>query len=160
MWEEYFKSAELHFMDITDQGIQYFSKRSHYHLCNQENAEQLQGFVKTTGGDFDIIIDDGGHTMKQQITSFSVLFPHVKSGGMYIIEDLHTSYWERYGGGRKKTTINFLKTLIDDVNYVGAKTSRASHLNLSPAILEDLNIYKEKIYSIHFYDSVAIIIKR
>ena len=43
---------------------------------------------------FDIIIDDGGHTMKQQQTSFGVLFKNVSSGGLYILEDLHTSIWE------------------------------------------------------------------
>jgi hypothetical protein len=160
MWEEYFPNADLHFMDITFQELQYYSKRSHYHLCNQENRKQLQEFVQTTGGNFDIIIDDGGHTMNQQITSFSVLFPHVKSGGMYIIEDLHTSYWASYGGGKADSTVNFLKTLIDDVNYVGARTSRASHENISPSVLQELTIYREKIYSIHFYDSVAIVIKR
>ena len=93
LWEEYFKNADLHFIDITFQNIKHFSNRSHYHLCDQENPESLQAFIQKTGGDFDLIIDDGGHTMKQQITSFVTLFPYLKSGGIYIIEDLHTSYW-------------------------------------------------------------------
>jgi hypothetical protein len=129
-------------------------------LCDQGNSHELQRFVQLSGGNFDIILDDGGHTMQQQITSFTVLFPHVKSGGMYIIEDLHTSYWSSFGGGGPNSTVNFLKSLIDEVNYVGMRTSRASHLLLSPETLKELNIYREQIQSIHFYDSVAIIIKR
>ncbi|MBS0603524.1 MAG: class I SAM-dependent methyltransferase [Verrucomicrobia bacterium] len=160
MWEEYFKNADLHFMDITFQAVEYFSNRSQYHLCDQASPDQLQRFIQSTDGNFDIILDDGGHTMDQQITSFMTLFPHVKSGGMYIIEDLHTSYWSSYGGGGTNSTINFLKQLIDDVNYVGQRTTRASHLNLPPSVLSELNIYREKIKSIHFYDSIAIIMKR
>ncbi len=161
LWEEYFKNAELHFIDITLQNIQYFSDRSNYHLCNQESPEDLQKFIAKTGGDFDVIIDDGGHMMNQQITSFKVLFPHLKSGGLYIIEDLHTSYWTGWGGERTGlNTVTFLKGLIDEVNFIGARTTKASHLAIDPSILRELNIYREKIYSIHFYDSLAIIIKR
>jgi hypothetical protein len=160
MWEKYFPNADLHFIDITFQNVEYFSNRSHYHLCDQSNPDQLKQFIHSTGGDFDVILDDGGHTMVQQITSFCILFPHIKNGGIYIIEDLHTSYWSSYGGGGPDSTVNFLKKLIDEVNYVGAKTARASHLNLCPAILSELNIYQKQIHSIHFYDSAAIIIKR
>lgn len=160
LWEEYFPNADLHFMDITLAAVQYSSARSHYHLCNQESAAELQRFIQTTGGNFDVIIDDGGHTMNQQITSFVTLFPHVKSGGMYIIEDLHTSYWPNFGGGGKHTMVNFLKDLIDDVNFVGYRSSRASHLNIPSSLLRELNIYREKILSIHFYDSLAVVIKR
>lgn len=160
LWEEYFTSADLHFMDITLANVEYRSGRSQYHLCDQESPLDLQRFIQTTGGDFDVIIDDGGHTMNQQITSFSYLFPHVKSGGMYIIEDLHTSYWPYFGGGGAGSTVNFLKNLIDDVNFVGNRATRASHLNIPTALLSELNIYREKIFSIHFYDSVAVILKR
>jgi hypothetical protein len=163
LWEEYFKNADLNFMDITFQNIQYFSQRSHYYLCNQENVQELQRFIQTTGGDFDVIIDDGGHTMNQQITSFCTLFPHLRSGGLYFIEDLHTSYWSGfYGGGKKsdQNTIAFLKSLIDEVNYIGARTAKASHLAIDPSIMRELNIYREKIHSIHFYDSLVVITKR
>lgn len=108
-----------------------------------------------------MILDDGGHTMVQQVISFKYLFPHVKSGGLYIIEDLHISYWERFGGGdHPRTTIAFLKGLIDDLNFVGAHSARASHLNIDPATVKELNLFRAEIESIHFYDSVAIIIKR
>jgi hypothetical protein len=164
LWEDYFPGAELHFMDITLEHVEYTSQRSHYHVANQESPQDLHRFIEETGGYFDIIIDDGGHTMNQQITSFQYLFPHIKSGGMYIIEDLHTSYWPQFGGSMsrrpKKTTIEYLKTLIDEVNFVGYRTSRASHRNIDPSISNEMNLHREKIESIHFYDSLVIIIKR
>ena len=161
MWEEYLPNAELHFMDITFEKVEYFSKRSQYHQYDQESEKALNHFDQKTGGNFYVILDDGGHTMKQQINSFIALFPHVKSGGMYIIEDLHTSYWPgHFGGGGPDSTINFLKKLIDELNHVGATTTRASHLALSPEVLSKLNLYQRDIYAMHFYDSVAVILKR
>ncbi len=168
MWEQYFPNAELHFMDITFDYAKYFSTRSHYHLGDQANVYDLHRVIDSTGGDFDIIIDDGGHTMKQQLVSFVTLFPFVKSGGMYVIEDLHTSYWKDYGGGGTYqhpkagpgTFIQFLKDRIDDVNYVGARTLCADHSKVPPEIEKELDSFKKEIYSLHFYDSLCFILKR
>lgn len=168
LWEQYFKNAELHFIDVTLDGVRYSSTRSHYHIVDQANVEQLQNFVNTTGGKFDIILDDGGHTMEQQITSFTTLFPHLNRGGLYIIEDLHTSYWPGYGGEEMvtetrtaiKTTVQFLKSLVDEVNFVGRKTGRANHRRDLSQIRDELTPYREQILGIHFYDSLCIVIKR
>ncbi len=161
LWESYFTKADLHFIDITFDTILYHSQRSHYHLVNQESVIDLQKFIQKTGGNFDIILDDGGHMMNQQITSFVTLFPHVKSGGIYIIEDMHTSYWRIFGGGNHpRTAINFFKKLIDDVNYIGNHTAKASHLNIPPDLLQQMNEYQKNIKSISFFDSVVVVRKR
>ena len=67
---------------------------------NQEKVDDLEKFLLMYGKDFDIIIDDGGHTMRQQQISLGVLFDAVKSGGYYIMEDLHTcsGEWEELYG--------------------------------------------------------------
>jgi hypothetical protein len=66
----------------------------------------------------DILIDDGGHRMEQQITTFQCMFPHISENGIYLCEDLHTSYWPKFGGGagRNDTFIALTKTLIDELN--------------------------------------------
>jgi cephalosporin hydroxylase len=46
----------------------------------------------------DIVLDDGGHTMEQQITSLISLFPILNDGGTYLCEDTHSSYFETHGG--------------------------------------------------------------
>lgn len=166
LWESYFINAELHFIDVTDSNIKYFSNRSHYHFLDQGNSSSLVKFADNIKGQFDIIIDDGGHTMRQQITSFKALFPYIKSGGLYIIEDLHTSYWSQYGGSGDLsysgpgTAVQFLKDLVDDLNYTGAVTGKASWDLVPPEIKQNLNYYQEYIYSIHFYDSLCFIKKR
>lgn len=168
MWESYFPNAELHFIDNNLAQIKYKSTRSHYHFLDQSNPHALNQFVEATGGEFDIIVDDGGHLMNQQITSFLILFPALKSGGVYVIEDLHTSYWTPFGGGgtfshpksSPSSTIEFLKQLIDDLNFVGARTGCANHDKIPLEVQAKLNLFQEQILSLHFYDSLCLIIKR
>lgn len=168
LWEAYFSKAELHFIDITSQYIEYFSPRSSYHFIDQEDIGALQRFAHAVGGQFDVIIDDGGHTMLQQINSLIALFPFVKSGGMYIIEDLHTSYWKEYGGGgtitqpssQGLTTIHFLKEMIDSVNAAGAKSTKANFYATPPFVANKLTFWENEVRSMHFYDSMCIIFKR
>lgn len=80
----------------------------------------LQKFINESGGEFDVIIDDGGHTMDQQLTSLEYLWKIVKPGGLYIIEDLQTSHWPVFGGDptmsdpNVPTMLKFIFELIDD----------------------------------------------
>lgn len=167
LWEWYFPKAELHFMDITNAYIEYKSARSHYHFIDQADFAGQQAFAQTVDG-FDIIIDDGGHRMEQQITSFLALFPYVKSGGMYIIEDLHTSYWQSYGSygspeapqSGPGTCVDFLQKLVDDLNYTAARTLCANFDKISPQLRSSLTYTQANIDSIHFYQSLCIIIKK
>eukprot|EP01062_Namystynia_karyoxenos_P048992 TRINITY_DN37416_c0_g1_i1.p2 TRINITY_DN37416_c0_g1~~TRINITY_DN37416_c0_g1_i1.p2 ORF type:complete len:413 (+),score=130.44 TRINITY_DN37416_c0_g1_i1:68-1240(+) len=69
----------------------------------------------------DLIIDDGGHTMDQQITSFERLFPLVRPGGLYIIEDLETSFRHDMGGTAARqragnTTLQYLQRIVTDIS--------------------------------------------
>ena len=86
-------------------------------IGSQTNTELLDA-VDEEEGPFDIIIDDGSHHNEHQIKTFEYLFPKLKSGGIYIIEDVHTSYWEIYNGGYGKNSfINYCKKLTDLINY-------------------------------------------
>ncbi len=168
LWENYFKNANLHFIDISYQLLSYNPKRAFLHTADQSNPDQLTAVADQIQGGLDIIIDDGGHLMDQQITSFKALFPYLNSGGIYIIEDLHTSYWASCGGGgypghprySAQSATEFLKTLIDDVNFVGARTGCANHDRDLRGIDSELNEYRKQILSMTFYDSLCVIIKR
>lgn len=115
-----FDSATIYGLDIEDKTI-YNSTNIKTFICDQSNREHLLDFIKNNNIEFDIIIDDGGHTMKQQQTSFGFLFQKLKKGGLYILEDLHTSRWENYGTIEKGdliTTLDMLFTLKYTKNLI------------------------------------------
>jgi hypothetical protein len=58
------------------------------YLGDQGNAKFMEDVVKKSGGNYDIIIDDGGHQYHLSHVSFHVLWEHLKPGGIYFIEDL------------------------------------------------------------------------
>ena len=91
-----FKDGNIYGIDIEDK-TQYDEERVKTYIVNQEDRDSLNGFLKEFDVEFDIIIDDGGHTMKQQQVSFGILFKRLKKGGIYILEDLHTSRLENFG---------------------------------------------------------------
>ncbi|CAF0792758.1 unnamed protein product [Didymodactylos carnosus] len=86
------------------------------HYGSQANVSFLQHVIGIAKY-FDVIVDDGGHVMQQQITSIKTLIPAVRSGGLYIIEDLLTSYMSGYHGKYldPSTIISFIKNLVDDI---------------------------------------------
>jgi hypothetical protein len=106
--------------------------------------------LKTEIPPVDILIDDGGHTMKQQKVTFEELFGHIKENGVYVCEDLHTSYHLSYGGGfrRMGTFIEKSKKFVD---YLNAYHSREPLLKV--------NSFTKSVHSLHYYDSILVIEK-
>lgn len=91
----------------------YRPKRAKLLKVDQGSKEHLQKAMREINAPLDVIIDDGGHQMMQQQVSFETLFPYVRPGGMYIIEDLHTSYLKPYQNDEVPTTIEYLKKQVD-----------------------------------------------
>ena len=87
-----------------------------------ENSNFLPSNLKFGSG-FDFILDDGSHLNEHVIYSFETLFQYVKSGGMYIVEDVATSYFPWYGGGLNdpKSMMEYFKKLTDDINFRGVE---------------------------------------
>lgn len=110
MWEEYFQNGHIIGVDILERSYMN-TDRITTMIIDQEKADELLSIP----GEFDIIIDDGGHTMfQQQLTLKTLLGPKLKNGGIYILEDLHTSksnYYHSHGGNNLNNTLNLLNDL-------------------------------------------------
>lgn len=130
-WEEFFPYAHIHGIDLYDKS--FFNKgRVHTHICSQIHEKQLNNLIDVIGAP-DIIIDDGSHISSDAIFSFEILFPRLKSRGIYILEDTETSYWKEHFYGDSniddltvKTSLNYFKRLTDSLNstkfnYIGPK---------------------------------------
>lgn len=118
MWSDYFgEDADIIGVDINPRCKGFEQKKIHIEIGSQEDFGFLN-YLKNKYGEFDIILDDGGHTMRQQCLSFHTLFPMVKNGGIYLCEDCHTSYMEPWGGGYRKDTSfwELAKRLTDGLN--------------------------------------------
>jgi hypothetical protein len=151
MWQHYFGlQAKVYGIDINPECKQLEREGIEIFIGCQEDRAFLQQ-IKQQIPKVDIFIDDGGHFMQQQIVTFEEMYPHVQENGLYLIEDLHTSYWPAYGGGYKKpeTFIEYSKNLID---YLNAWHSESDELRV--------NGFSKSAYAMHYYDSMLIIEKR
>lgn len=94
----------------------------------------------------DIVLDDGSHIMSHVNASFDKLYPSVTRNGVYMVEDLHTAYWDEYEGGlrRKATFIERCKDMIDELNADHARGA------LEP------NWFTRTTLSMHIYDSMVV----
>ena len=118
-------------------------------IGDQADPEFLRR-VAEEHGPFDIVIDDGGHTMRQQIVSVETLFPLLREDGMYLVEDTHTSYWSEYAdqGPDGQSFIEWAKARIDDLN--------AYHFSRSEQLESP---WQTDLYGLHVYDSVVVLNK-
>jgi hypothetical protein len=162
MWREYLPNATLHGIDVDRRTLAYEDEipDTKVRLVDQGDARALRAFVDELGGSYDVVLDDGGHTMEQQIVSFEVLFPHLVSGGIYIIEDLGTSYWLEYGGrplGEDGTAVAHMKRLVDAVQV---EHITPGHQSLHSAVsrVEHTQVRRD-IASVRFHPGQAVVVK-
>jgi hypothetical protein len=149
MWRSYFgDQAEICGVDIDPQCKAYETPGTRVRIGSQADPAFLKGVVAEFGAP-DIILDDGSHVARHQEVSFKTLFPLLKEGGIYAIEDMHTAYWRQFGGGyrRKGSAIELVKDMIDDMHawYHHRPTSTSA---------------KTDIGGIHIYDSMVFIEKK
>ncbi|MFE3151903.1 hypothetical protein ACFXJ6_35525 [Streptomyces sp. NPDC059218] len=119
MWQEFFPRALVYGLDIFPKPA-VTGPRIRTVVGDQNDPAFLRELA-AAAGPFDIVIDDGSHINEHVSTSFAHLFPHVRPGGWYIIEDLHTAYWPAFGGnarpGTEGTSVALLKEQLDRLHH-------------------------------------------
>ena len=162
MWRHYFgPKAKIFGIDINPHCKDLEEAQINIIVGDQEDTDFLKSLCETIPR-IDILIDDGGHTMKQQINTFEEMFASISENGVYLCEDLHTSYRPHWGGGYKKrgTFIEYSKNFIDYINAWHADWK--SSLSLWSVFRGSLKVtdFTRSVHSLHYYDSVLVIEKR
>jgi hypothetical protein len=80
---------------------------------DQADKETLKSWVKTTGGNFNAIIDDGGHRNEQIIRSFYALWPTLNAGGYYFIEDIQVGFVVPFGNEGVPPTVRLMNAFTE-----------------------------------------------
>jgi len=148
MWTEYFgPKAKIWGVDI-DPRCQAFEGPGIKVVVGDQGDRDFLRKLAEMVGPIDILIDDGGHMMDQQIATFEELYSLVKIDGIYFVEDTHTSYWpEDYSGGYLKpgTFMEYAKALVDKLN--------AWHSREPELVVDD---FTSTTRAMHFYDSIVV----
>jgi len=120
-WQFYFPFAKIIGCDIRDMRS-IATRRLKIYQLDQSSEGQLQAICKAETV-FDIIIDDGSHLSTHQIFTFEHLYPALKDRGIYIIEDVQTSYWSEWEGAPisdpafEKTCVGYFLNLTKYINH-------------------------------------------
>ncbi len=152
MWRDYFgPQAKIYGVDNNPACARLSEPGTEIFIGDQADRAFLRSLADRLPH-IDILIDDGGHEMHQQIATFEELFPRLDANGVYLCEDLHTSYWKRFGGGyrRHASFIEYSKRLIDQIN--AWHSEQPERLSVSA--------FTRSAHSLHFYDSILVIEKK
>jgi hypothetical protein len=154
LWERYFPNGMVYGLDINPECKKHQGKRIDITIGSQNDPNTLGALVKKAG-QFDIILDDGSHINELTLYSFKYLFPHLKKGGIYIMEDLACSYedlntvindWEDELHANQRLGVSLLNKREDlDKEFL--------------QIINNLDFKKGEILSIQFWSQVAVILK-
>ena len=146
MFSEYFGPlATIIGIDINENCKKLESDSLHIRIGDQGDVKFLESVLAEFGAP-DLVLDDGSHIMKNVRDSFDYIYPRLSKNGVYMVEDMHTSYWQEYGGGylHEDSFIEYSKKLIDQLNFQHLRENIPS-----PEWIQNTN-------NISFYDSIVV----
>jgi Methyltransferase domain len=169
VWKHIFPAAKIHALDINPDCTRYADPpRVEITIGSQNDPAVLEAWAGQVDGPIDVIIDDGSHVMEHLKTSFTHLFPKLRSGGLYVLEDLGACYMPEYGGKdlkeetRYRKFKRFAKGLIhgldafDKMTMMELLKSYVDNINASFSGIDN----PLQIDHIHFYENVYFVYKK
>lgn len=155
MWDSYFSSGKIYGVDIVDGS--FLSSDTVTILCadqsNEASLRELKSKLENIA--FDVIIDDGSHVPDHQQMTLGVLFPLLKKGGVYFIEDLYAcGYGDpiKNGSGTYSDRARHTRSVLKSFVSTGAFGD--------PHRIIDPDLLAESISSVHFHVPLQRINKR
>lgn len=112
MWEEFFPNATIYGLDIDPACKEFEGGRRRMYIGDQGDPAVLRQLAREVDGALDIVIDDGSHLVRHQLTSFEVLFPLMSEHGIYVVEDTSGAV-----GDEGFATVRAFQRLVRNVMY-------------------------------------------
>ena len=163
----YFSNGKVIGIDITDRGTDFSEfPNIAFRACDQRDGQRLREICSALAPDgLDIVIDDASHYGTWSLTSYNALFPHLKPGGLYVVEDWGTGYWDDWPDGSRfqqftpETTdgktgkripshdfgmVGFVKYLVDEVAGSHIRPNRRAP-STRPDRLHTIHVHKEMV---------------
>ena len=135
MWRNYFPSATIYGLDLYEK--RFADARRLITLQGDQSDPETLKHVVELCAPLDLVVDDGSHVRSDVIASFDALFPAVKPGGLYAVEDLVAVYPPSYGGSPK-----------------GGSESAAG---LAKLLLDDLHLDQHPVAAVHAYPGLVLV---
>lgn len=127
MWAEYFPRARVVGFDLDPRCKRFETRRISVVVGNQGDPQAIDGLATTL--DPMLVVDDGSHRWSHQIDTFRSLWPVVRPGGYFIVEDIHTSFGDdyavTYGLGHHQTAYDYVADLFRGL-VAGVRAAPAS----------------------------------
>ena len=151
MWKEYFPNAIIYGIDIDPRCKEMEEDRVKVFIGDQ-NDETFLNKIKDEIGEYDILIDDGSHITRHQITSYNILYPNLKNKGYYVIEDLRCSY-------EHKLNHHDLRKIWPGMKYNNPndnlKNYRKEFINFVESKVKSLDMcQKQKLFAVYHYSNL------
>ncbi len=141
MWRDFFgEEARIIGIDLNPSAKKWEKDGFEIFIGSQSDTNFWNNFTSQVKG-IDIVLDDGGHTYEQQIITAESLLPFINDGGLLVVEDTHTSYMSRNFGLKRYSFMEYVKRLVDRINF------RFGGFNNKSA--------ESRIWSIQIYESIV-----
>ena len=131
----------------------YDSKRINKFKVDTGSKDEIQKKILNNSKQYELIIEDAGHYLKDQIISLFMLFPKLKSGGIFVIEELDfPNVREDMNIYNEKPTLrDILNLILDKKDF---NSDYITHLEKDYFLknFKSINVYKGKFNEIAFIE--------
>lgn len=169
VWASYFSRGTVIGVDIVDRRVDFTDYPNIvFELGNQTDADRLKEICLAHAPDgLDIIVDDASHLGQSSLASYTALFGYLKPGGLYIVEDWGTGYFDEWPDGgrlnkvRSETVDGQITGRIPshDFGMVGFVKSLVDELAGDKLKLTDVSTRPDIVSFIHFHKNIVIVKK-
>lgn len=144
MWQRFFgPQARIIGVEFNPEAVRWREHGFEIFIGSQSDPSFWRDFFDTVGN-VDLVLDDGGHTYEQQICTVDSCLPHIKDGGLIVVEDTHTSYQKAFGYPSKFSFMEWAKSLVDQLNQRSSVVEKRL-----------TRTYEKSISSIEFFESIV-----